>query len=189
MISRGVPMILSGDEFGNSQNGNNNAYCQDNSISWLDWRLLKENEEIFNYFKKIIKFRINHPILRKNSLSDNIMENGYPEISWHGVEAWNADKSYFSKSMGMLIVGGNNLTCREDNDDFIYFITNMHWEPLMFELPKLKKDFYWYQFANTALKYPYDIADEGKEKLLKNQMKICVKERSIIILIGKKSLK
>ena len=96
MVSQGVPMILAGDELGRSQCGNNNAYCQDNEISWINWELLKYNDEIYNFFKKIIEFRKAHPILRSKQKFENKVRAGskYPDISFHGTRAWQIDDSY-----------------------------------------------------------------------------------------------
>lgn len=186
LLSRGVPMILSGDEFGNTQFGNNNAYCQDNEISWLDWSLLEKNKDLFQFFKKIIKFRKNHPLLRKNSLSSNNLKCGYPELSWHGVKAWYADSSYSSRTLAMLLAGEPDPEIKGSYEDFIYVAMNMHWDTHEFELPKLKDGFYWHSFANTALEVLNDTGISDAEKILKDQTKIKVEDRSLIILTGKK---
>ena len=93
LLSRGIPMILSGDELGNTQFGNNNAYCQDNEISWINWDDLKKNNEIFIFFKKMIAFRLAHPVLRgkKHFQERDYMQSGYPDISFHGEKAWYVD--------------------------------------------------------------------------------------------------
>jgi glycogen operon protein len=186
LVSRGVPMILSGDEFGNTQFGNNNAYCQDNEISWLDWSYLEKNKDIFQYFKKMIAFRKKHPILRKNNMTCNYLKSGYPELSWHGTKAWFADSSYSSRTLGMLLVGEENPNIKGSEETFIYVGLNMHWEAHYFELPKIKEGFYWHCFANTGLDYPDDINEVGHEKYLIEQDKIEILERSVVILEGKK---
>ena len=83
MVSQGIPMVLSGDEMGNSQQGNNNAYCQDNEIAWLDWNDLEKNADIFRYFKQMIQFRRQHKVLRyEDNLHHTDYRNlGYPDFS------------------------------------------------------------------------------------------------------------
>jgi glycogen operon protein len=132
LLSHGVPMILAGDEFGNSQNGNNNAYCQDNELSWLDWGSLERNRDIFDYVSKLIALRKAHECLRSPAGNAGVTKNGYPPVSCHGVEPWNAD--YAGNMLGMMFCG---------DDDFVYIGINMHWEPGGFRLPDLPPGFAW----------------------------------------------
>lgn len=183
MISQGIPMILAGDEMGRTQQGNNNAYCQDNEISWVDWGLLKNNSEIFNFFKKIIKFRMAHPILRSKESFQNRVRVGskYPDISFHGIRAWQIDDSYDSRVLAVMVNG------QHIKDNIIYAAMNMHWEEHEFMLPKLH-GMAWYEFANTGKQSPNDIYDAGHELLLANQSGIILEPRSIVILVGKNLL-
>ncbi|NLK62658.1 MAG: glycogen debranching protein GlgX [Fusobacteria bacterium] len=184
MISHGIPMILSGDEMGNTQFGNNNAYCQDNEVSWLDWDRLKDNQDIFNYFKKIITLRKFHDILRvSDHIHSNLHENsGYPAISFHGLEAWNVNYDYETRVLGIMFTGLNK---EMNKDEYIYVGINMHWETHNFEIPKLPQKKKWYQFANTALETGSDIYNIGSEIPIKNQNNIDIYDRSIVILLGK----
>ena len=183
MLSQGVPMILVGDELGRSQGGNNNAYCQDNEISWIDWDLLKSNDEIYNYFKKIIEFRKAHPILRSKHRFENKVRAGskYPDISFHGIKAWQFDDSYDSRIFAVMFNG------QHIKDSIIYIAMNMHWETQEFTLPKLS-GIEWHEFANTGKRAPDDIYGVGEECLLSNQSKIDIEPRSIVILVGKNLL-
>jgi glycogen operon protein len=186
MISQGIPMILSGDEMGNTQYGNNNAYCQDNEISWLDWELLNNNNEIFEFFKKIIAFRKAHPVLKSKSHFENrdYVGSGYPDISWHGTTTWQPDISDFNRTLAVMFCGkhANRGTII---DNYIYSALNMHWEMHGFELPKLPEGLKWHVFSNTAMRPPEDIWTNGNEKLLEDQSKILVDSKSVIILVGK----
>lgn len=188
MLSRGVPMILSGDEFGNTQYGNNNAYCQDNDISWLDWGLLDTNSDLHNYFKNIIEFRKAHPALKSRDNNDfqTHEDNGYPKMSWHGTKAWNADFSDSSRLIAAMFCG--KVANAEGNlqDDFVYTAMNMHWEMHGFELPIIPEGYKWHIFANTDMAPAADIWAVGDEKLLENQSEILVGPRSVVILVGKK---
>jgi len=184
LLSRGIPMLLSGDEFGNTQFGNNNAYCQDNEISWLNWDYMDENKDIFNYIQKIIEFRKQHPVLRVSHFDSYYTETGYPEISWHGKEAWNLDYDMDTLNIGVMFCGPKNKYKTKD-DEFVYVAINMHWEMHGFELPMLPQGKKWHIFSNTNMEYGEDIWTCGNEKMLENQKEILVGERSIIVLISK----
>lgn len=186
LLSRGVPMLLSGDEMGNTQFGNNNAYCQDNEISWLDWNLLNTNHDIFNYFKKMIAFRKAHPAVRgMDSNRGGFEDNGYPGISWHGARAWSADFSSFSRLLGIMFCGKRKDASGITRDDFVYIAMNMHWEMHGFELPQLPEGFSWHVFANTDMDSPQDIWEDGQEKPLGNQREVLAGPRSVVVLVGK----
>ncbi|WP_238360853.1 hypothetical protein [Iningainema tapete] len=107
MVSQGVPMILMGDEVGRTQNGNNNTYCHDHKINWLDWNLLKSNADLLRFFQNCIAFRNAHPILRNKNHFRNVdyVGSGYADITWHGTQAWNADWSDSSRSLAFMLCG------------------------------------------------------------------------------------
>ena len=185
LVSQGTPMILAGDEMGNTQGGNNNAYCQDNEISWLDWRLLSENAELFHYFKKIIHFRRAHPALRScHHFTNSNSSNGYPDVSWHGTKAWNCDWSAENRMLAMLL-NGEQVKDGKESDNFIYVAMNMHWEMHGFQLPQLPGGLAWYVSVNTDLAAPDDIAETGQEKRIGNQAEFLVGPRSVVVLVGK----
>ncbi|PRX32612.1 glycogen operon protein [Orenia metallireducens] len=184
LLSRGIPMILAGDEFGNTQFGNNNAYCQDNEISWLNWELLESNQEIFDYFKKMIEFRKKHPVLRAEQFKTAYNSSGYPEVSWHGQEAWNFDFGASTLTVAVMFAGGAEDYGTED-DQFIYAAINMHWELHGFELPELPEGKDWHVVANTGMIPPEDMWDENNHKKLADQNEVLVTARSIILLTAK----
>ena len=175
MVSQGVPMILSGDEMGNTQYGNNNAYCQDNEIGWLDWTNLQKNEDIYNYFRKIIRFRQAHKALRfEYHFGHCDYRNlGYPDFSWHGVKAWRPDTGYNNLTAAFML---NGRYAETDGvpDDFIYVAMNMHWDMHGFELPQLPEGMAWHVFANTEMAAPDDICEPGEECMIENQQEILV---------------
>lgn len=186
MVSQGIPMILSGDEMGNTQFGNNNAYCQDNEIGWLDWNNLEKNFDLYNYFRKIIAFRKQHSVLRHEYHLGycDYKNTGYPDISWHGVKAWHPETGYNNLTAAFMLNG----CYAETNgvpDDFIYVAMNMHWEMHGFELPQLPEGKLWHIFANTDVAAPYDIVEPGEEIVMDNQQEVLVGARSIVILVGK----
>lgn len=142
MLSRGTPMFLAGDEFGNTQFGNNNAYCQDNEISWLDWSLLKKNRELFEFFKFMIKFRKEHKIIRKDTKACTL---GFPKISLHSVKPWEGTYDYDTRMIGIMYAGREN-----GEDDVIYLGVNAYWEHLEVTLPKTENEYFWYPLVDTA---------------------------------------
>ncbi|MFH0838741.1 MAG: glycogen debranching protein GlgX [Candidatus Omnitrophota bacterium] len=190
LVSQGTPMILSGDEMGNIQWGNNNAYCQDNEISWIDWTLLEKNKEIFEFFRKMIAFRNAHPVLRNKTHFQNkdYMGSGFADITWHGTRAWNADWSESSRVLAFMLCG-SHAKAGTVKDNSVYVAMNMHWEMHGFELPKLHDWMSWYVFANTDAVPPQDIWEVDQEVELTNQSEFLVGPHSVVILVGKDSSK
>jgi len=186
LTSWGTPMILSGDEMGNTQLGNNNAYCQDNEISWIDWGLLDNNAEIFNVCKRMIAFRKAHPTLRSDVYhqSQDYLSSDYPPLSWHGTRAWNVDWSYNSRVLAFMVLDQRSQSGTPKNS-FVYVAMNMHWEAHGFELPRLPEDMSWHVFANTDMQPPHDIVPLGQEIMAENQVEFLVGPRSVVILVGK----
>jgi len=186
LVSHGMPMILAGDEMGRTQLGNNNAYCQDNEFSWIDWSLLDTNAEIFNFYKKIIAFRKAHPVLRNKThfRNEDYVGSGYPDISWHGPKAWNIDYSDERPIVAFLLCGRHAREGTEE-DNYIYVAMNMHWEPRNFEIPALPEGMLWHVFANTDLQPPYDVAEVEHEIEVENQSEFLLGPRSVVILVGK----
>jgi glycogen operon protein len=186
LISQGIPMILAGDEMGNTQHGNNNAYCQDNEISWIDWDRLKSHTEIFHYYSKMIDFRKRHPVFRNNTHLQNrdYVGSGYPDISWHGIKAWRPWTTWYDLTLAFML-DGHHARGGTEKDDFIYVAINMHWEMHGFELPQLPYGQVWHIFVNTDMAPPFDITEPGEETALDNQEEILVGARSMVILTGK----
>jgi isoamylase len=186
MVSQGVPMILMGDEIGRTQRGNNNAYCHDNELSWMDWTLLKSNADLFRFFQNCIAFRKAHAVLRNRThlRNQDYVGSGYPDISWHGVRAWQPDWAGDSRILAFMLCGkhANN---GQSQDNYIYVAMNMHWETHLFELPELPQRMQWHVFANTIMTPPEDICRPGSEPLLKHQQQFLVGPRSVVILVGK----
>jgi isoamylase len=183
LVSRGVPMLLMGDEMGRSQGGNNNAYCHDNEISWLDWRLLKTNAELFAFVKNCVAFRKAHPVIRHHGAVHH-PDGDEAVVTWHGKRAWQADWSGLSRVLAFLY-GGGPFRGREGRGDFVYTAMNMHWEDHDFDLPALPEGLRWHGFANTALPPPEDARPPGTEVPLHDQHRLLVGERSVVILVGR----
>ncbi|MCU0847426.1 MAG: glycogen debranching protein GlgX [Spirochaetes bacterium] len=162
-LSQGIPMILAGDEFMRTQKGNNNAYCQDNEISWINWSLLDKNRELFSFMKYMINFRKEHPILRRNKFFTGTPNNGCTstDVTWHGIKAGNPDWSPESRVVAMLLSGeyAGIDAGKEDNDLFAVFnssLINRH-----FELPDAPSGRRWRLAFDTSRK---SITDTGNTK-------------------------
>ncbi|MFA7115425.1 MAG: glycogen debranching enzyme, partial [Candidatus Omnitrophota bacterium] len=186
MLSQGTPMILSGDEMGKTQFGNNNAYCQDNEISWINWNDFEKNIEIFEFFRKIIDFRRTHPVLRSryHLQEKDYVGSGIPDISWHGIRAGKPDFSDTSRTLAFLLCG-QHAKGGSAKDNSIYVAINMHWKRHRFQLPPMPSKVKWYMAINTANKAPDDIYINGEEQCVSNQRNILVQGRSIMVLLAK----
>jgi isoamylase len=178
LVSHGVPMILAGDEMGRTQYGNNNAYCQDNQISWVNWRLAETNAGLLRFFHLMIAFRKRCPLLRRSEFHLN-GEGGF-HISWHGVKVGKPDWGSESRTVAMQLTQLHYGDARDD----LYFIANAHYADLEFELPRIGEH-EWFRIADTALESPFDAAEEGQEFPLLSQESYLVKARSVAIFIGK----
>ena len=186
LVSRGIPMILMGDEVGRTKNGNNNTYCHDNILNWLDWSLVDKNADLFRFAKNCIAFRHAHPVLRSSQFFRNqdYVGSGYADITWHGVRAWNADWSGASRVLAFMLCGKH---AKEGTavDNYVYVAINMYWESLMFELPGPPAGMQWHVFANTDAAAPEDSWTPGSEPVIENQHEFFVGARSVVILVGK----
>ena len=163
MTAQGTPCLLAGDEFGNSQGGNNNVYCQDNETGWVDWSRLEREKSFFHYVKELITFRKKHGILhQKEALTGTDRSgSGIPDISYHGEAAWQIQQEASSRQLGILYSGSPK---KESNCFLLY---NMHWIAHSFALPALPKDQAWYQVMSTEEGfYEQPLLIEGKRSII-----------------------
>jgi isoamylase len=171
-ISRGVPMLLAGDEFRRTQRGNNNAYCQDNAISWVDWSFVEKYREIHRFACGMITFRRAHPVLRKPAFYTDA------DIQWFGPQgttpAW-ADPG--RKSFACLILG------RSEPDLFLMF--NADTAPSDFSIPAAPGNKVWRLAIDTSHPAPEDLYERGKEPSMQDQVSFRVEPRSSAILLGR----
>lgn len=181
MCSRGIPMFLAGDEFGNTQFGNNNAYCQDNEISWLNWNLLEKNKDIFEFFRFMINYRKKHPAIRKNLEKS---KTGYDFISVHNQYPENSETNQETKVLGILYCGYDKENRKED---IVFLAINVYWEPLDIFLPPLPKDFTWHMSVNTGMPEGEKLFyTPGKEPLIREGKAFFMKERSVAVFTGRR---
>jgi isoamylase len=186
LVSQGVPMILMGDEMGRTQRGNNNAYCHDNELSWLDWGLRDSTADLFRFVRAAIAFRRAHPVLRNphHLRNADYAGTGYPDISWHGVRAWHPDWGGHSRRLAFMLCG-RHARGGAVVDDYVYVVMNMHWEWCVVEPPGLPPGMTWRVFANTGCLPPADVYEPGAEPVLEEQRRLLVGSRSVAILVGR----
>lgn len=177
LCSRGPAMFFAGDEFCNTQFGNNNAYCQDNIISWLDWSRLEEFKEIHDFVRHMIQFRKEHPILRKMTKPSS---GQFPEISVHNGTPFNASTDYKTKLIGIMYAGRNE---EDTEDDIVFYCMNAYWEPLVMQLPVLPNGKHWHVDTNTNAEY-FDGEDFTEKTELLGVNTIRVPARTTIILVA-----
>lgn len=171
MLSQGTPCILAGDEWGNTQFGNNNVYCQDNELGWLNWERFPYHHDLFVFVKELIAFRKANKVFcpSKEFVGKDLKNCGLPDVSYHGEEAWRADFSWESRRLGVYY----------HSEEDIYVAYNMYWEEGVFALPKLPEQMKWYQAVSTK---------EGiyeEEKLLEDQQTQVLPARKIAVFVGK----
>ena len=151
MLSHGVPMLLYGDEVGRSQQGNNNAYCQDNELTWMNWSRTRSQCDLFRFFKYLIAFRRRHPALRREQFENSSMGRQL-HINWHGDRLSHPDFSSDSRSIALHL----HWVAPPSTSDHVFIIANSYWEVLRFELPKLE-GMVWSRFLDTSYESPKEI--------------------------------
>lgn len=174
LLAQGTPCVLAGDEFENTQKGNNNVYCQDNPTGWLDWKKLEKHRELHDYVKNLIEFRKKHPVFcpENEFLGIDQTKCGVPDVSYHGENAWRTPSEVSSRQLGVFYSGSGLGT----EDCFVAY--NMHWEDHKFALPALPKKKKWYKIMST---------EEGMLKepeLASDQRLIEVEARTITVMIA-----
>ena len=178
MCSRGTPMFLSGDEFCDTRYGNNNPYCQDNAISWLDWCLFEKNRDMFEFFRYMIAFRMDHPAVRRDLEPSYI---GFPSMSIHGLTPWEPDAPESDYVSCVLFSGYDEENARED---LIYVAVNAHWNAAEMTLPDLPEGYCWKIAVNTGDPKQQTFAEK---EMPYTQKHLLLGERSVIIFTGQRT--
>ena len=174
--SQGVPMILAGDEIGRTQRGNNNAYCQDNETSWLDWSMLGTNADLFRFTARLVRFRKAHPSLRRRTFFDDDPE---PAVRWHGPGNGEPAWGDGSRALGMHLLAS-------DVDEAIFLMANADAEEQRFTLPSLAVERSWHRFVDTSLAPGEDALEPGQEAPLARSSRVyTVGPRSVVVLVSR----
>lgn len=176
ILSAGTPLILAGDEFANSQEGNNNPYCVDSEVSWLTWKETSTAKKIFDWTKTLIDFRKKYAILhQENPLSQtDRLSIGFPDLSYHGNNAWFTPTDNFIRQVGMMYSAAHG---EEGVNELIYIAYNMHWEEHELALPKIDSKEGWKIVMCSATKKETATINEEKRTVL-------LAPRSVAILVG-----
>jgi glycogen operon protein len=171
MLSQGTPMFLMGDEVRRTQKGNNNAYCQDNAISWFNWQDVQKQAGLLRFTRKLIQFYHDHHLFRSEMYWTL---PGGPEIYWHGVKLGRPDWGYHSHSLAFELVN-------HQYEEHLHVILNAYWKPLGFNLPLVPFGKAWYRVVDTFLPSPDDFS-EPNQTLLEGQHVYTVQPRSVVVL-------
>lgn len=182
MVSRGVPMLLMGDEVGRTQHGNNNAYCHDDEIGWMNWNEVSKNADLLRFTTEMIRLRRENPIFRGNRFFEHRdhVGSGLPDISFHGIQAEWPDFSPGSRCIAFRLDGPH----AGESGRSVYVAMNMYWDGLPYELPSPGADKVWKMAVNTSMSSPDDIYQTADAPVLADQSSIIVGPRSIIVLIA-----
>ena len=172
LTSRGTPMFYAGDEFCNTQYGNNNPYCQDNEISWLDWSRKEQFQEIYEFFRFMIAFRKKHDIIRKRTQGCSL---NFPEVSLHGPQPWNGEYGWDSRVIGVMFAGRSKDLSK---NDIVYLAVNTYWEAQTLYLPQLPEGMRWRTAVDTWLE-----TGVPEETVYAADAQILLQPRSVQILV------
>ena len=178
MCSRGTPMFLAGDEFADTRYGNNNPYCQDNLISWLDWSLLEKNRALYEFFRYMIHFRKAHACIRKD-LEPSYL--GFPSMSLHGLTPWKPDLPESSHTACVLFSGYDDTLHKED---LVFLALNTHWCSAALTLPQLPDGYTWKIAVNTGEKKQQTFTDS---EIPAAGSSVLLGERSVIVFVGERN--
>lgn len=179
-LSQGTPLLFMGDEFGNSQKGNNNPYCQDNEVSWLNWRDLHKHKELYDFTAGMISLRKAHPVMHlpREPRGIDYSSMCYPELSYHGTEAYRPSMESQDRKVGIMYCGKDGENGQKE--DFLYLAFNMHWEEGTLAMPKLPKNLEW--------ELQFMTGEEGQEQIREktgNSIQTCIPPRTVAIFIGR----
>lgn len=187
-LSRGIPLIAQGDEFGDMRGGNNNSYCGDSEKYYIDWKLLDKNKNLYNWVKLILGFRKRYSFFNMNMklTGFDTLSCGMPDYSIHGLEPWHNNFEVYSRELGILYCGLYDKEIKnKDVCENVYIIYNMHWIKHNFKLPKQAHGYKWHLFADTSDADLCNSKNDYEANLLDNQKEYELDARSIAILIAK----
>jgi isoamylase len=170
-------MLLMGDEVRRTQQGNNNAYCQDNEISWFDWSLVDRHRDMLGFVQKIIRFVQSLELFQQVERLDVATNIHKPYVVWHGVKLCQPDWGDNSHTVAFSLF-------HPDAKEYLHVLFNAYWEPLTFELPRLKRGEAWHRMIDTSLSSPYDACDRNSAPRTKKATTYTVEARSAVVLMA-----
>lgn len=179
-FSQGTPMLLAGDELGNSQEGNNNPYCHDSELTWTDWSRARSNRELTQFVRDAAAFRAKHRMLHQKAelkCADRL-SSGFPDLSYHGEKAWFGDFDHMKRHLGCMYSGSY-----AGEDGFLYIAWNFHWDAQQFALPQLPKKKEWFMVMDTSQKQSF--LHEDAQTALGTAKLLTVPGRTVVVLEGR----
>jgi glycogen operon protein len=187
LLSQGTPMLLGGDELRRTQRGNNNAWCQNNEISWCDWGLLERHADIHRFTRSLIAFRLRHPaFLRPEFFNGREADRGsLADISWFGPERKPMDWGGAGKALACFLEGGGSVTGADRDDNSFLLMFNADSRPLEFLIPPAPGGAAWHCALDTGLETPLDFPVEGQEPLLARADRYALTGRSLALLLAR----
>ncbi|MGF1587819.1 MAG: glycogen debranching protein GlgX [Pleurocapsa sp.] len=174
-MSQGTPMLLMGDEIRHTQLGNNNAYCQDNELSWFDWNLVDKHSDLLRFVKKLIQFVHQLEIFSEEQFLQVDQVSSKPHIIWHGQRLNQPDWSEDSHALAFSL-------CHPRSGERLHVIFNAYWKPLEFELPSLKLGNSWHRIIDTALPAPEDFSDPNTAKKIYEDRYLVTARSSVVLM-------
>jgi glycogen operon protein len=184
MFASGTPMILGGDEFARTQRGNNNAYCQDNAISWFDWDEVSRNHDLVEFFKKTIAFVQRFPVLQRRqfALGDDLDDDGVPDLTWWGPDGnsprWDDPEE---RTLCVQLDSGPDAQLAVKR---LLLIFNAHYQQRWVTLPTLGPTLAWYRAIDTSLPAGQDFSDAGAEIRIDPPDHYLANSRSTVVLVA-----
>jgi len=194
MLSQGTPMIMAGDEMGHTQQGNNNPYCQDNDVSWINWNDLNKNSEIYEFFKELVAFRKKHMILHMEQelRMMDYRSIGCPDLSYHSDRAWYTDCNHICRHFAAMFGGEyaypqkESKTIEQLPQRNIYVAYNMHWEIQQLGIPSAKKGYQWVKIMDTTERIGERTGNRQLQALHAEQRNVSVQPRSAQLYVEMK---
>jgi glycogen operon protein len=187
LVSLGTPMILMGDEIRRTQEGNNNAYCQDNEISWMNWDFTRTNADVFRFVRLAIRFRLSHrALLRPEFLTGQTLSSHLPpDVAWFGEDGKPADWSKLDQFVAYRLVGSHASVITDCDPCDFYIIFNSSIRDITVTVAPPPSGKKWFRAVDTSYDTPFDIMEPGSEEILLNQEKYVVLSRSSVVLVSK----
>ena len=185
LISQGTPMLLGGDEFRRGQQGNNNAYCQDNDISWFDWGNCSLNSALVSFTRKAIRLRKDHPVFRRTKFFKGSMAGKKPDIQWYAADGSNPDWSKISRFLAFRLLGTFDSGAKKISDNDFFIAANTDRQDIMLRIPAITDSRKWYRIADTSIEDETSLLSVENAETLISQDRYVLPASSMLILVAK----